>query len=99
MKIPKQIRIGGIDYDVVYEDRLNNGVNLIYGHIDHDKALIRIAKDLQTKQGEFQTLLHEVIHGITHHYDLDLGDNEEDIVDKIAKGIFMVMQDNKDLFK
>lgn len=28
MQIPEKIRIGGVDYTIEYEERLNDGVNL-----------------------------------------------------------------------
>jgi len=97
MKIPDKVRIGGVDYTVKYEERLNNGSQLAYGHIDYDKALIRLASDLQSKQGECRTLLHEILHGIAHHFGLSIED-DEDTISKLAKGLYMVITDNPKLF-
>ena len=97
MRTPDKLRIGGVDYAVQYEERLNNGTNLAYGHIDFHKALIRLAPDLQTEQGEKQTLLHEMLHGIAKHFELAVGD-DEDTIDKLSKGLYMVIEDNPDMF-
>jgi len=98
MKIPDSVRIGGVVYAVRYEKRLNNGSNLAYGHIDYDKALIRLASNLQSFQGECQTFLHEILHGIAKHFGLDVEDDEETI-DKLARGLYMVIADNPDIFR
>ena len=97
MKIPDKVRIGGVDYAVKYEERLNNGVRLAYGHIDYEKALIRISSEMQTEQGECQTLLHEILHGIARHFELAVGE-DEDTIDKLAKGLYMVIVDNPEAF-
>lgn len=98
MNIPDKVRIAGTDYAVKYEERLNNGVNLAYGHIDYDKAIIRIDENLREQQGKCQTLLHEILHGIAKHFDLDV-EKDEDTIDKLAKGLYMVIADNEGMFK
>lgn len=40
MKIPKTIRIGGVDYAVNYEDNVILGDNLCYGAIDYENSTI-----------------------------------------------------------
>lgn len=97
MTIPKKIRIAGVDYDIKFEERLNNGVRLAYGHIDYDKATIRIDTDLSEQQGKCQTLLHEILHGIAKHFELEV-EGDEDTIDKLAKGLYMVIADNPDMF-
>ena len=97
MKIPEKIRIGGVVYDVKYEDRLNNGTNLAYGHIDYDKALIRLAPNLQDYQGECLTFLHEILHGIAKHFGLKI-ESDEKTIDALARGLYMVISDNPEIF-
>lgn len=97
MKIPEKVRIGGVVYDVQYEDRLNDGTSLAYGHIDYDKALIRLAPNLQSQQGECQTLLHEIMHGIAKHFELKI-ENDEKTIDVLARGLYMVISDNPEIF-
>ncbi|MGN6710713.1 hypothetical protein [Anaerocolumna jejuensis] len=97
MKIPENVRIGGIKYEVKYEERLNNGTSLAYGHIDYDRAIIRLASDLQSEQGECQTLLHEILHGISKHFELDI-ESDENTIDALARGLYMVIADNPEMF-
>lgn len=94
MKIPESVRIGGIEYPVVYVDNLNNGVQLAYGHIDYENCRIELSNTAGTAhEKRCVTLLHEILHGIRNHAGLEI-ENEEVIVDMFAKGIYQVLQDN-----
>ncbi|MCM1564916.1 MAG: hypothetical protein NC238_02970 [Dehalobacter sp.] len=97
MNIPEKVRIGGTNYEIREEDRLNDGSRLAYGHIDFDRALIRLDSNLQDQQGKCKTLLHEILHGIAKHFELAVGD-DEDTIDKLAKGLYMVISDNSKMF-
>jgi hypothetical protein len=97
MNIPDKVRIGGMDYEIKYEARLNDGSQLLCGQIDYNNTIIKLAPNLQSNQNECQTLLHEIIHGIVHHFELEI-DGDEDTVDKLAKGLYMVISDNPDMF-
>ena len=95
MKIPKTIRLNGIEYTVEEVDHLDNGVNLAYGYINYETHQILISKEKNIGyQKKCLVLLHEIMHGIAEAYRLDLGDNEEEIVDTFARGIYQVLQDN-----
>ena len=94
MKIPQSVRIGGVEYPVVYVDNLNNGTNLAYGHIDYDNCRIELSNTHGTAhEKRCITLWHEILHGIRNHAGLEI-ENEEDVVDMYAKGIYQVLQDN-----
>ncbi|QHI72893.1 hypothetical protein [Aminipila terrae] len=97
MNIPEIVRIGGVKYEVRYEEGLNNGTSLAYGHIDYDKTMIRLAPGLQSKQGECKTLLHEILHGVSKHFDLEI-ENDENTIDALARGLYMVIVDNPEMF-
>lgn len=95
MKIPSVIRIGGVDYAVVQTPRLNNGEKMAYGHIDYEKAVIEYNPD-NCKDSQFigRILWHEILHGIAEHANLEIGSDEESVIDTLAKGIYQVLQDN-----
>lgn len=94
MKIPESVRIGGVEYPVVFVSDLNDGVNLAYGHIDYENNVIRLSGTYGTgHQKRCITLWHEILHGIREHAGLKI-ENEEDVVTMFAKGIYQVLQDN-----
>ena len=98
MKIPDKVRIGGVDYAIQYEERLNNGSQLACGFIDYNQAVITLEPSMQGVQGQAQALLHEIIHGIARHFDLAINE-DEDTIDKLARGLYMVIKDNLGMFR
>lgn len=97
MNIPEVIRIGGVDYSIIYKENLNTGGQLALGFCDFDNAKIELASNLQGEQGIKQTFIHEILHAICNHFELELN-SDEDSIDKLAKGLYMVIKDNPDLF-
>ncbi|BDR81030.1 hypothetical protein [Clostridium tetani] len=100
MNIPEKIIISGMEYEVILTDRPILHINTrAYGQIDFENKKILIDKTLREKQGNVQTLLHEIIHGIVEDRELDFAkDSEETIVDQLAKGLYQVIKDNSKLF-
>lgn len=100
MEIPSKVRIGSIDYDVELTDEilvLNAQQSL--GIIDYDNTKIKIANNLQSKQKQEQTFLHEVVHAITREFKIDFTEDEETVVDKLALGLHQVIRDNMEGIK
>lgn len=96
MKIPDKVRIGGVDYSIRYEERLiSDDGKALAGQIDYNKGIIRIEPKVQSIQGMCQTLLHEIMHGIEHHFKMDL---TEDEIDNLASGMYMIIKDNPGIF-
>ncbi|WP_271810549.1 hypothetical protein [Clostridium beijerinckii] len=100
MNIPGKVRIGSIDYEVIIED---NTIVLdavqCKGKINYEFHKISIDSSIQDKQGQEQTFLHELVHGIVEERSLDLKqDDEETIIDEIAIGLHQVIRDNPDIF-
>ena len=94
MKIPENVRIGGVEYDVKFAEIVRIGTELCYGSIDYPETTIFIS---ETDGGEHQhqciTLWHEILHGILNHACMKV-ENEEEIVEVLSKGIYQVLQDN-----
>ena len=101
MNIPCTVRIGSMDYKVeLTEEVILLNHQECKGIIEFGEHEIRINSVLQDKQGQEQTFLHEVIHGIVAERSLDLEEaDEETIVDEIAKGLHQVIRDNPEIFK
>lgn len=96
MKIPNKVRIGGVDYEVKTESNVRVGNDLVYGKIEYGDCVITLSDtDGQNHQHRCITLWHEILHGITEHACLDMPQNDEEkIIDTLAKGIYQVLQDN-----
>ena len=94
MKIPEKVRIGGVEYAIKYEPNLRLGNDLCYGLCKYDDSEIVLSTTDGTEhQRRCQTLWHEILHGIRNHAGLMI-ENEEEVVEMFAKGIYQVLQDN-----
>ena len=94
MKIPEFVRIGGVEYKVTRDQPfLNDGTNLLYGQINYNETTIELSNVANSHQMKCITLWHEILHGIRNHTGLEI-ENEEEIVDMFARGIYQVLQDN-----
>ena len=94
MIIPAKVNIGGIIYDVnVISGKTNNTLHErdYFGNIDYEKCIITIDSDLNYQQIEM-TLMHEIMHGIANHFGIKV---EEEDIDRLARGIYMVLRENK----
>ena len=94
MNIPESIRIGGVEYAVTREPFLSLDGRELCGMIDYLQGVIALSDNVgMSHDKECLTLWHEIFHGIAHHFDLDLED-EENVVELFARGVYQVLQDN-----
>ena len=94
MKIPNSVRIGGVEYEVLYTPNLRLGTELCYGAISYDNGTIELSEtDGLGHEHQCITLWHEILHGIREHACMQI-ENEEEIVEMFSKGIYQVLQDN-----
>ena len=94
MKIPESIRIGGIEYAVVREPFLSLEGHELCGMIDYQQNVIALSDRVDmSHERECLTLWHEIFHGIVNHFGLEL-ENEEQVVEMFARGVYQVLQDN-----
>lgn len=63
--------------------------------IDYTKDTIEIST-LYAESTQFTTFLHEILHGIDEFLGIKL---EEEQIDKLARGLAMLILDNPDLFE
>jgi hypothetical protein len=88
----EKVKIGGIVYDVIPEERLQaDDRTALIGQIDYEAAVIKIDPKLNS-QMNIQTLWHEIIHGIFHQN--GRGDQTEELIDSTAYSIVQVLRDN-----
>lgn len=94
MKIPESVRIGGIEYEIKYAPYLRLNDVLCYGTINYNESIILLSEtDGTGHQKRCCTLWHEILHGIRNHAGLEI-ENEEEVIEMFAKGIYQVLQDN-----
>lgn len=92
VNILDKVKIGGLIYDVKVVDELYKDGQELLGWIQPDKLSIRLEK--APRQIMEQVFIHEIIHGIDNEYNIDLSESQ---VDRIANGIYALIQDN-DIF-
>ena len=97
MRIPKKIKIPGVTYKVRVQKEVENTFDdqVLLGQINFTTNKIDLREDLNREQLEI-TLLHELLHGIFNHCDLD---QDEHTINLLANGLHMVLKDNPKLLK
>lgn len=93
MKLPESIRIGGVEFEVIVEPRLNDGEKMLAGQIRHMDCQILVNED-SSHEYKCLSLWHEIMHGIEAQAQLDLGEKQELIIEAFARGVYQVLQDN-----
>lgn len=93
MRIPESIRIGGVEYRIVNESRMNDGQILLAGQIRLMECEIAIATECSHEYACL-TLWHEIMHGIEEQAQIKLGKDREHIIEAFARGVYQILQDN-----
>lgn len=95
MKIPEHIKIGGKVYQVEQTKNLDLGNANYSGEVDYMNLIIRI---VPAAKGRMEAdLLHEMVHAIYDH--LGYTSHDEKKVDELAQALYMVIQDNPEMFE
>jgi hypothetical protein len=76
----KHIRIGGIPYEIVFQNGLMDDANAL-GHVEFEKQRITIDPSLPPERMA-QTIVHEVMHAV--FYEAGIADQDEDLVNQLA---------------
>jgi len=101
MKIPKKIKIGGRNIEVIIDER--TGVEGYNGTTWVDRGVIFLDKTMK-EEPQTITFLHEIIHIILHQLDYkrvrfdDKGEKVEWICTTLSNSLYQVLKDN-DLLK
>ena len=90
MKIPESIRVGGLEFSVVREFRMNDGLKMLAGQIRPMECVIAIAEESSHEYA----CLSLIMHAIEEQAQLELGDDRERIIEAFARGVYQVLQDN-----
>lgn len=99
MIIPDSVRIAGVEYRVVFVPDLNDGINLLYGEIDYGKCIMEISStSCESEHVKCITFLHEILHAIRKNSGIEI-ENEEQVLDMFAMGLYQILQDNSRMFE
>lgn len=97
MIIPFNVKVGNFIYEVDETDEVITLDNMVcQGLCDSGNQQIKIDNKL-TQQSKERVFLHELVHAICFDKELDFGDETENVVDALAKGIHGVIIDNPNL--
>lgn len=88
-----KIIVGGIEYAVEFKElECDGGVQLGYCRIPI--ATLEINNHNISEQIQKQTIIHEMTHAIMHEAGVDLGDDEERVVNHMSLVLYQVLKDN-----
>ncbi|HBF0312771.1 hypothetical protein ACRVX5_12030 [Clostridioides difficile] len=99
MNIPKQVKVGGLSYKIEETEEpilINN--QLCYGSADYGNEVIKLSSSLQSQRVKKITFLHELFHCIFNDRCIE-SEDEEYLVDVLAKGLYQVVTDNPEIFE
>jgi len=94
MKLPKEVKIGGLSYKVEEKDLNKEECNNNCGYCRTTEELIVINSELPDNVKE-STLLHEIIEALNYNYQLEL---PHATIMTLEATLYQVIKDNK-LFK
>lgn len=93
MKLPKHVKISGINYTVVLKKQLEDSGDACWGLTDYPNVTIYIREEL-SQQKQRQTLMHEMLHVMMHEAGLDNICGDEKIVNPLGNMLDNVLASN-----
>lgn len=92
MTLPKQIKVAGINYEVVEKPFVALGDDKNYlGACLYNEARIELLESLADDRKE-DVLVHELTHAIFNEAGYD--NHDEEMIDRVGKVLFQVLKDN-----
>lgn len=97
MALPKEVNILGIRYSITYVDNPaevdRDGRRSLWGQIDYWTRTMRVYANERPTEDVWQTILHEVLHGIVTDLHLETleGQDNDDTVDILALALMDVL--------
>ena len=98
--IPSKLRVGCIDYKIIWEDEIEGDRYL--GFCDEVQGVIKLSPRIPNDDQRLLTFLHEVTHAILYnvpfdHFldrDIDPSDFNEYLTDRISREALAIIKDN-----
>jgi hypothetical protein len=97
MKIPKQIKVGAMKYDVIQCSEVIVNNEEVAGSVSPSLQQIKVQTGLK-KEFTTEVIIHEIVHAIAHHAGRSDLFADESIIECFANGFTQVMLDNKGIF-
>jgi hypothetical protein len=101
MKIPKKIKIFGIEYNVVFTDNIQVSISKylkenvnpkdFIGYFVSDPPTIFISVK-SNQQVQEATFIHEVLEAIDHHLDINF---EHNTIKRLETALYQILVENK----
>lgn len=88
-----KVTIGYDEFSVVQKDEIYNEGETVIGMIDSDAHEISLDSKVSNSKKQ-HVFIHEVLHGILDLYHIEM---EDDDIDLLALGLFMLKWDNPGL--
>jgi hypothetical protein len=85
----KKVRILGLDWPVIQEKDIDNDESFL-GRIYYIENIIKVKKGMPSGMQDI-ALIHEVLHAISAHGDIQLEENQ---VKLVANGLWQFLKDN-----
>jgi len=98
VKLPGKVKVSYIDYSIGEYPKAEATAGKEVGDCDIAINRIRVQVADCSSQHQANTLLHEILHAITHEYNVSFK-SEESAVNGFANGLCQVIRDNKDIVK
>jgi len=91
MKIPKKLKVCGLDYEIKFEKNMH-AIDGLAGEHNANKQTIRLQKDDYCQQRIEQVFIHEILHAIDVQFNNDALEEQE--VRRLGNGLYQVLKDN-----
>jgi len=96
MKIPRTVKIGPHRFTIYQHESLSDGEVELMGNTNSNICKIRLRTkhdgQLIPESNRTETLLHEILHGANHIYEMDMTEQQ---ISCLAPALLAVIRDNK----
>lgn len=92
----KKIKVGGIDYELIAKENLEDKNESVWGFVEYESSKIYVRSNI-SRQKKLQTVIHESLHAMFHESGLDNYANDEKIVTPLSNMLHQFLKDNPSL--
>lgn len=93
MRIPKKLKIGYHDYEVIEWTAFEVDLSGTWGQCDKNEKKIYVCTETNSKSVA-DIFLHECMHAIWEYFNLDEEESEENAISRLSSGLIALFVDN-----